>query len=110
MRPTITMTPAEVSSLLVESRLVTCATIGPRGLPHLMPMLYMLRPTGPDGTDELWTTTFAKSQKVRNLERDSRATLLIDTGDAYFDFCGLMLECDVVIHRDVDDVSAALAE
>jgi general stress protein 26 len=28
---------------------------------------------------EIWIYTYAKSQKVRNLERDPRATLLIET-------------------------------
>ena len=36
---------------------------------HLMPLWFVVR----DGT--IWAWTFAKSQKVRNLERDPRATL-----------------------------------
>ena len=39
-----------------------------------MPLWYVPR----DG--ELWIWTYAKSQKVRNLERDPRATLHVETG------------------------------
>ena len=51
------------------------SSLGPRGWPHSMPMWFLVR----DG--EIWVWTYAKSQKVRNLERDPRATLLIETGD-----------------------------
>ena len=40
-----------------------------------MPLWYVVR----DG--ELWAWTFAKSQKVRNLERDPRATLQVEAGE-----------------------------
>ena len=55
---------------------------------------------------ELWTWTYAKSQKVRNLERDQRATLQIEAGLAYDQLRGVMLECEVTIHRDPDVVRA----
>ncbi len=73
------MTDAEVTAFLAEERIVTCATMGPRGWPHLMPLWYVLRPvpeptpTGVAGP-RLWAWTYAASQKVRNLERDPRAT------------------------------------
>jgi hypothetical protein len=63
-----------------------------------------VRPTGPDGGDELWAWTFAKSQKVRNLERDARATLQVEAGEAYAELRGVMLECDVVVHREVERI------
>ena len=70
---------------------MTCATQGPRGWPHLMPLWYVVR----DG--RLWAWTFAKSQKVRNLERDPRATLQVEAGrDQYHLLRGVMLESDVV--------------
>ena len=49
-----------------SSAIVVCATNGRDGWPHLMPLWYVVR----DG--ELWAWTYAKSQKVRNLERDDR--------------------------------------
>ncbi len=64
-RDQIKMSDAEVAAFLDEQRVVTCATFGPRGWPHLMPLWYVVR----DG--RLWAWTFAKSQKTRNLERDA---------------------------------------
>jgi hypothetical protein len=55
--------------------------------------------------DRIWAWTYAKSQKVKNLERDPRATLQIETGLEYAELRGVMLRCDVGIHRDVDVVT-----
>ena len=94
------MSEEEARAFLEEQRTVTCATIGPRGWPHLMPLWYLLK----DG--EIWAWTYAKSQKVRNLERDPRATLQVEAGDSYEKLRGVMLECDTVIHRDTPEVQA----
>jgi Pyridoxamine 5'-phosphate oxidase len=105
-REQIKMSAQEVASFLAGERTVTCATIGPRGWPHLMPLWYVLRDPSDDGpSPRVWAWTYAISQKVRNLERDPRATLQVETGEAYEDLRGVMLECDVVIHRDLDTVA-----
>src|SRR4051812_19162530 len=89
------MTDAEVLAFLDEERVVTCATFGPRGWPHLMPLWYVVR----DG--RIWAWTFAKSQKTKNLQRDARATLQVEAGrDQYPELRGVMLETEVTIHRD----------
>ncbi len=101
------MSDEEVAAFLAEERTVTCATQGPRGWPHLMPLWYVLRPAAPgESSPRLWAWTYAVSQKVRNLERDPRATLQVEQGEAYQELRGVMLECEVVIHRDPDVVSA----
>jgi hypothetical protein len=94
------MSDDEVLAFLDEERIVTCASFGPRGWPHLMPLWYVVR----EGT--LWSWTFAKSQKVRNLERDMRCTLQVEAGrDEYHLLRGVMLECEVEIHRDLETVA-----
>jgi hypothetical protein len=105
-RDLIKLTDAEVSEFLREQRTVIVATNGKDGWPHLMPLWFVVRPSGPGGAEELWGWTFAKSQKVRNLERDPRATLQIETGTEYQELRGVMFETETVIHRDVDDVLA----
>ena len=89
------MTPEEVAAFLDEQRTVTCATLGRDGWPHLMPLWYVVR----DG--ELWAWTYAKSQKVRNLERDPRCTLQVEAGGRYNELRGVMIKAECVIHRDV---------
>lgn len=104
-REQIQMTPDEVRSFLEEERTVVCATNGAHGFPHLMPLWYVLRPTGPDDAQELWAWTFAKSQKVKNLERDARATLQVEAGTEYQQLRGVMLECTTEVVRDLDTVT-----
>jgi len=93
------MTDAEVAAFLDEQRTLTCATIGPSGWPHLAPLWFVVR----DG--QIWAWTYGKSQKVRNLERDPRATLQVEAGVDYSELRGVTFECDVVIHRDLDTVT-----
>ncbi|MEV4421476.1 pyridoxamine 5'-phosphate oxidase family protein [Patulibacter sp. NPDC049589] len=95
-RDRITMSDEEALAFLDEERTVVCATQGPRGWPHLMPLWYVVR----DG--RLWAWTFAKSQKAINLERDPRATLQVEAGETYDQLRGVMLECEVVLHHDLD--------
>ncbi|HEY4918183.1 MAG TPA: pyridoxamine 5'-phosphate oxidase family protein [Solirubrobacteraceae bacterium] len=110
-RDQIKMGGVEAAAFLAEERTVTCATSGPRGWPHLMPLWYVLRepPTGAPGP-RLWAWTYAASQKVLNLERDPRATLQIEAGESYELLRGVMLECDVVVHRDFETVKAVGGE
>jgi PPOX class probable F420-dependent enzyme len=99
-RDQIRMTDDEVSAFLDEQRTVICATNGRDGWPHLMPLWYVMR----DG--RLWSWTYAKSQKTRNLERDARATCQVETGEQYDQLRGVMFRCDVTLHRDTEDVAA----
>jgi hypothetical protein len=97
------MSEAEVASFLEEERTLTCATAGPRGWPHLMPLWYVLRDVaGGQPGSRLWSWTYGVSQKVRNVERDPRTTLQVEAGERYQDLRGVMLECEVIIHRDFD--------
>jgi hypothetical protein len=106
-RELIKMSEAEAAAFLAEERTLTCATSGPRGWPHLMPLWYVLRSPAPgDPAPRLWSWTYAASQKVRNLERDARATLQVEAGEEYQLLRGVMLECEVVIHRDLQTVGA----
>ena len=106
-RDQIVMSDAEVRAFLDEERIVTCATLGPGGRPHLMPLWYVVR------EDRLWAWTYAKSQKVVNLRRDPRATLQVEAGGGdYGQLRGVMLEADTVLHEEVGavaEVGAAIA-
>jgi PPOX class probable F420-dependent enzyme len=97
-RDQIRMSDQEVAEFLDEQRTVICATNGVGGWPHLMPLWYLVR----DG--EIWAWTYAKSQKVVNLKRDPRATLQVETGEAYSELRGVMIEAETTIHTATDDV------
>jgi PPOX class probable F420-dependent enzyme len=94
------MTADELQAFLAEQMVMQCATLGPRGLPHMVPLWYVV------GDGELRGWTYAKSQKAKNLERDPRATLGIEDGVEYQDLRGVMFECDVKVERDPEAVEA----
>ena len=92
------MSDEEVRAFLEQERTLTCATVGRDGWPHLMPLWYVVR----DG--ECWAWTYAKSQKVRNLEREARCTLQVEAGASYFELRGVMIKAACAIHRELDVV------
>jgi PPOX class probable F420-dependent enzyme len=97
-RGLIKLTENEQRELIESGRIVVVSSLGPRGWPHVMPLWYVPR----DG--EVWVWTYAKSQKVRNLERDPRATLLIETGTEYNELRGVQIEAEAELVRDTDRV------
>ena len=68
-REQIQMTDDELRAFLDEQMIMQCATVGPNGLPHLVPLWFV---AGRRRSCIGWT--YAKSQKAKNLERDPRAT------------------------------------
>ena len=84
--------------LLSSERIVVVSSWGPHGWPHTMPLWYVPR----DG--EVWIYTYAKSQKVINLNRDPRATLLLETGHDYGELRGIEIQAEAEIHRDPEVV------
>ena len=103
-RAAIAMSDAEIAAFLEEQRTLTVATLGRDGWPHVMPLWYVVR----DG--ECWAWTYAKSQKLRNLERDARCTLQVEAGDSYDRLRGVMLKCVAAIHRNPEVVAGVGTE
>jgi PPOX class probable F420-dependent enzyme len=97
-RDQIQLTPEEQLELLDSERVVIISSIGPRGWPHSMPMWFVVR----DG--DIWCWTYGKSQKVKNLERDPRATLLVEAGHEYQELRGIQIEAEVELIRETDQV------
>jgi nitroimidazol reductase NimA-like FMN-containing flavoprotein (pyridoxamine 5'-phosphate oxidase superfamily) len=102
-RETIRMTPSEVHAYLEEQRKAIVVTNGPDDLPHPVPMHY-----GLDGEKRILITTFRKSQKVKNLERDPRATLLIESGSLYRELRSVIAYCDAEIVSEPDLVASLM--
>ena len=85
-RELIAMSPAEVADYLASQQRLIVVSNGPGGFPHPMPMNF-----GIDEPGRLVILTFAKSQKVRNLERDPRASLLVESGGAYHELKSVII-------------------
>jgi PPOX class probable F420-dependent enzyme len=97
-RDQIQLSADEQAELLDSERVVIVSSLGPRGWPHSMPMWFTVR------EGEIWVWTYAKSQKVRNLERDPRATLLVEAGHEYQELLGIQIEAEAELIRDTDRV------
>jgi PPOX class probable F420-dependent enzyme len=86
-RENITMNDAEILVFLSEgARVLQLATIGRDGAPHQAPMWF----TMDDG--KIVFRSFTKSQKIVNLMRDPRLSVLVEAGDAYAQLQGVMIQ------------------
>lgn len=99
-RDVVRMTPEEVRSFLETQRRIILITNGANGMPHAVPMNF-----GVDEQGRLLLTSFARSQKVRNLERDARATLLVESGEQYGELRSVMMHAAAEIIRDPVEVA-----
>ncbi|MCW2598393.1 MAG: hypothetical protein JWM02_222 [Frankiales bacterium] len=95
-RAQITLTDDEIVAFIDQSRTATMATIGPDGVPHLVAMWFAVI----DG--QIWFETKGRSQKVVNLRRDDRITVLIESGHTYNELKGISLEGHAVVVDDPD--------
>ena len=93
-RRDITMTADEVAAFLEAGTKLQVATIGRDGFPHLASMWYLLR----DG--DVWFRSFTKSQKIVNLTRNPRLTVLVERGEAYSDLQGVMIKGRAELSND----------
>lgn len=97
-RDQIVMTPAEIDVFLDEERTITVASINADGTPHLTAMWFAYI----DDTIRFWT--FGKSQKVMNLRRDPRATVLCEAGETYEELRGVSITGGVEVVDDFERV------
>jgi PPOX class probable F420-dependent enzyme len=97
-RAEIELTPVEQAAMLDTARTAILVTIGPDGVPDPTAMWFVVV----DG--HLVMRTYAKSQKVRNVERDPRVAVLVEDGETYDTLRGLQLTGRIVLSRDVEEV------
>ena len=69
-RAAIRMTPEEESDYIEGEAKLVLVSNGPDGLPHPMPMFFTRTPSG-----SILISTYATSQKTRNIERDPHVGL-----------------------------------
>jgi nitroimidazol reductase NimA-like FMN-containing flavoprotein (pyridoxamine 5'-phosphate oxidase superfamily) len=97
-RDQIKLSSGEVADFLAGERVINVATLGHDGWPHVTALWFVMRGTDP------WIWTYRKSQKVKNLERDDRATVLAETGFEYAELRGVMLKTRARIEYDTERV------
>jgi len=97
-RDAVRMGDQEVADFLDDNLKVQVASIGRDGTPHLTTLFYVVL----DGRIAFWT--YARSQKIRNLERDPRVSCLVEDGTDYFELRGVSMTGRAEIVRDHDRI------
>ena len=85
VREAIRMSEDEIADFLSAPHKMQLATINRDGTPHLVTMYYAVF----DGLVGFWT--YRTSQKAKNLDRDPRATVLVETGEGYDQLHGVQI-------------------
>ena len=99
-RGAVALTDAEVQELLAEEMKVQVATISTDGMPHLSTLFYAVI----DGKISFWT--YGKSQKIVNLRRDDRISVLVEGGIEYSELRGVSITGRARLVEDYDDIKA----
>lgn len=99
-RRDISMTDADIAGLLGTGTELQVATNGRDGYPHLTTLWYTL-------VDGLITfRSFTKSQRIVNLRRDPKLTVLVEAGDDYAELRGVMIQGTAELDTDPERVMA----
>lgn len=91
-RHAIRMTAEEQAAFLQRARKAALATLDVHGFPHVVAMGFVAL----DGA--IYMTSYAKAQKVLNIRRNPKVGVMIETGNQYAEFQGVMLRghCDII--------------
>lgn len=95
-RKDITMSDDETATFLREGHTLIVTTNGPDGYPHVAPMWYTIR------EGKVAFRSFTKSQKIVNLARDPRLTVLLEDGETYEELRGVMIKGRAELIQDPD--------
>lgn len=104
-RAQIRMSEDEVREFLRAHKTIILTSNGPGGFPHPMPMWFVL-----DDDGAIRMTTFRKSQKVMNLRRDPRVSLLAESGETYAELAGVVLRGRAELIDDADRIADTLLQ
>ena len=92
------MNDEEIEAFLEAGRDLQVASINADGTIHLVTMWYAVR----DGEVAFWT--YGKSQKIVNVRRDPRLTVLVATGEKYEELKGVSIAGRAELVEDRDEV------
>jgi len=102
-RAAIALSAEEQQRFLEEGWTLQVASIGPRGFPHLVAMWYVVV----DG--RIHFTTFGKSQKILNLRRNPKITAMLESGRAYNELKGYVVEGEAELIEDTATTARIMA-
>ena len=97
-RDRIRMTEDELWPFIKAQKSLQVATLNRDGSPHLTTLWFAVV----DG--EIVFETYTRSQKIRNLERDPRITVLLEDGEVYAELRGVSISGHAELHKDPEHV------
>ena len=100
-RRQIQLSPEEQAAFFREQRKAALATLDQHGFPHVVAMSYFAK----DGA--FYMTSYAKAQKVVNIQRNPKVALMIELGSAYAELRGVMVRGHCEIIEGAEAVTAA---
>ena len=99
-RHEIQFTPGELTEFLSQPHKAALATIDKEGFPHVVAMGYRYK----DGV--IYMTSYGKAQKVLNIRRNPKVSLMVEAGSAYAELKGVMVRG----HCEIAEGAEAVAE
>jgi nitroimidazol reductase NimA-like FMN-containing flavoprotein (pyridoxamine 5'-phosphate oxidase superfamily) len=103
-RNAIGFTEEEQQKFIEDGWTLQVASIGPGGFPHLVAMWYVL-----DTDGSIVFTTFRKSQKILNLQRNAKMTVMLEAGKKYSELQGLVIEGEAELVDDTQNTARVMA-
>lgn len=97
-RDIVKMSDDEIWKFIDGQKTVQVATINKDGSPHVMPLWFAIEDR------RIVLETFTKSQKIVNLERDDRISILFEDGESYNDLKGVSIKGRAELIREHDEV------
>jgi PPOX class probable F420-dependent enzyme len=106
-RRDIGLTPQERTAFLDKAHKAALATVDRDGFPHVVAMGFLAKDGG------IYMTSYAKAQKVLNIRRNPKVGVMIETGQRYADFRGVMIRghCEIsdnlgLVERTMREIAA----
>lgn len=95
-RKAIEMSAEERQAFLQRTKTIVLSTIDRRGYPHSIAMWYVME------GEAFVMTTYAKSQKTLNIQRNPKVALMAESGDTYDTLKGVLIRGRAELIHDVD--------
>lgn len=93
------MTPQEVQAFLdAKPSWIILSTIGRHGFPHSVPLGYFRL------GDDIYLGCRANTQKTKNIDRNPKVSLVLETGGTMQDIKGVMIQGHATVYTDTENV------
>lgn len=93
------MTAQEVKAFLdAKPGWIVLSTLGPQGYPHSVPLGYFRL------GEDIYLGCRAGTQKVKNIARNPKVSLVLESGTTRQDIKGVMIQGDATVHTDPETV------